>query len=149
MKKMVLQKQEALGLVEFLGKVELKNKVSRLRNKLIKKLTAIAQELEEERVELCKEHAQKDEAGEPIIEEGQYKVKDMEELNKQVQELYEEKVAVETGEYSSNFQPLFDYLNSEAFDMPLSGQDANRYDRLLDIWEDAQEEEKEGEKEDE
>uniref|UniRef100_UPI0035A08258 DUF1617 family protein n=1 Tax=Jeotgalibaca porci TaxID=1868793 RepID=UPI0035A08258 len=143
MKKLVIQKQEAQPLMEFLIKVELKNKVSRLRNKLNKKLGNIATELEEERVELCKEHAEKDEKGEVITEDGQYKVEDMAALNKDIQELYKEEVAVEVGEYSSNFQPLFYYLDSDAFDMSLSGNDANCYDRLMDIWEDAQEEKEE------
>lgn len=143
MKKLVLRKEEAQPLAEFLQKLELKNKVSRLRNKFIKKLTAIATETEEDRVALCKEHAEKDSDGEAIIEEDQYKVLDLEALNKEIQELYHEEVAVEAGEYSSNFQPLFDYLDSESFDMPLSGVDANRYDRLLDIWEDAQTEKEE------
>lgn len=138
MKKVVFEKQEAEPLAEFLQKLELKNKISRLRNKLMKKLTAIAEEMEEERVELCKEHAEKDEDGEPIIEDERYKAKDLEALTEQIQELQQEEVAVEVGEYSSNFQPLFEYLDSEEFDMPLSGMDANRYDRLLDIWEDAQ-----------
>lgn len=143
MKKMIIKKEEAQPLAEFLQNLELKNKVSRLRNKLIKKLTVIATEMEEDRVNLCKEHAEKDEQGEAIIEDDQYKVEDLETLNKEIQELYHEEVAVEAGEYSSNFQPLFDYLDSESFDMPLSGVDANRYDRLLDIWEDAQEEKEE------
>ncbi|UJF15055.1 DUF1617 family protein [Jeotgalibaca sp. MA1X17-3] len=138
MKKMVLQKQEAKPLVEFLQGLVLKNKISRLRNKLIKNLSTITQELEEERVELVKEHSEKDEQGEPIIENEQYKVFDMEALNEQVQELFAEEVAIETGEYSSNFQPLFEHLDSEDFDMELSGIEANRYDRLLDIWENAQ-----------
>lgn len=144
MKKLIIQKQEAEPLMEFLIKVELKNKVSRLRNKFNKKMAAIATELEEERIELCKEHADRDEKGEAIVNDGQYKVADFEALNKDIQELYKEQVAVEVGEYSSNFQPLFDYLDSDAFDMSLSGNDANCYDRLMDVWEAAQEETTEG-----
>lgn len=144
MKKLIIEKQEAQPLAEFLLKVALKNKISRLRNKLNKKLMEIAKETEEERVELCKEHADKDEKGEAIVNDGNYQVADFEALNKDIQDLYKEKVAVAMGEYSSNFQPLFEYLDSEAFDMTLSGADANCYDRLLDIWEDAQEETTEG-----
>lgn len=143
MKKLVLKKSEAQPLMEFLIKVELKNKVSRLRNKLNKKLAAIATEMEEERIELCKEHADKDEKGEAITNDGQYKVEDMAALNKDIQDLYKEEVAVEVGDYSSNFQPLFDYLDSDAFDMTLSGNAANCYDRLMDIWEATQEEKEE------
>ena len=138
MKKLVFKKEEAQPLVEFLQEITLKNKVSRLRNKLIKKLTEIATETDEERIELCKEHAEKDENGEAIVEDDQYKVEDLEALNKEIQYLFQEEVAVEVGEYSSDFSPLFNYLDSEAFDMELSGVEANRYDRLLDIWETSQ-----------
>ena len=138
MKKLVFKKEEAQPLVAFLQEITLKNKVSRLRNKLIKKLTEIANETDEERIDLCKEHAEKDENGEAIVEDDQYKVEDLEALNKEIQDLFQEEVAVEVGEYSSDFSPLFNYLDSEAFDMELSGVEANRYDRLLDIWETSQ-----------
>lgn len=144
MKKLVIKKQEAQPLVEFLQKPELKNKVARLRNKFVKKLTAIVAELDEERIDLCKEHADKDENGEAIVNDNQYQVQDMEALNADIQDLYKEEVAIEVGEYSDNFEPLFEYLESDAFDYPLSGQDDACYNRLLDIWEDAQED-KEGE----
>lgn len=143
MKKLIIEKQEAQPLAEFLLKVELKNKVSRLRNKLNKELIEIAKETEEERIELCKEHATKDEKGEAIVNDDKYQVADYEALNKDIQDLYKEQVAVEVGEYSSNFQPLFEYLDSDAFDMSLSGNDANCYDRLMDIWEAAQEDKEE------
>ena len=145
MKKLVLQKVEAQPLAEFLQKPELKNKVARLRNKFVKKLTAIVAELDEERIELCKEHADKDENGEAIVNDNQYQVQDLEALNADIQDLYKEEVAIEVGEYSNNFEPLFEYLESDDFDYPLSGQDDACYNRLLDIWEDAQED-KEGEK---
>ena len=143
MKKIILQKQEPQPLVDFLQKPELKNKVARLRNKFVKKLTAIMAELDEERVELCKEHADKDANGEAIVNDNQYQVQDLEALNANIQELYEEEVAIEAGEYSNNFEPLFEYLESDAFDYPLSGQDDACYNRLLDMWEDAQEDKEE------
>lgn len=143
MEKLILQKSEAQPLAEFLQKPELKNKVARLRNKFVKKLTAIVEELDEERIELCKEHADKDEKGEAIVNDNQYQVQDVEALNAEIQELYAEEVAIEMGEYSSNFEPLFEYLESDAFDYPLSGKDDACYNRLLDMWEDAQEDKEE------
>ena len=139
MKKLIIEKQEAQPLAEFLQKPELKNKVARLRNKFVKKLTAIVAELDEERIELCKEHADKDENGEAIVNNDQYQVQDLEALNADIQDLYREEVAIEVGEYSNNFEPLFEYLESDEFDYPLSGQDDACYNRLLDMWEDAQE----------
>ena len=144
MKKLIIEKQEAQPLVEFLQKPELKNKVARLRNKFVKKLTAIVAELDEERIDLCKEHADKDENGEAIVNDNQYQVQDIEALNADIQDLYKEEVAIEVGEYSNNFEPLFAYLESDAFDYPLSGQDDACYNRLLDIWEDATEQTEEG-----
>lgn len=142
MKKLVLLKSEAQPLVEFLQELELKNKVSRLRNKFIKKLAAIQKEVEEDRVELAKEHSKKDEEGEPVTVDEQFEIEDQEAFAKELNELFLEEVAIDSGEYSNNFKPLFDYLDSEEFDMPLSGIDANRYDRLLDIWEEAEGEDK-------
>ena len=143
MKKLIIEKQEAQPLVEFLQKPELKNKVARLRNKFIKQLKAIVAELDEERIDLCKEHADKDENGEAIVNDNQYQVQDMEALNADIQDLYKEEVAIEVGEYSNNFEPLFEYLESDEFDYPLSGQDDACYNRLLDMWEAAQEEKEE------
>lgn len=144
MKKLVLQKQEAYPLSEFLLKPELKNKNARLRNKFVKQLNAIVTELDEERIELCKEHADKDDKGEAIVAGSQYQVQDLEALNSDLQDLYEEEVSIEVGEYSNNFEPLFVYLESDEFDYPLSGQDDACYNRLLDIWEDATEQSEEG-----
>lgn len=144
MKKLVFKKEEAQPLMNFLATVKLKNKNSRLRNKLNKKFGEVVTELDEDRVALCKEHAEKDESGEPVVVDGEYKVLDITSLNEQIVELFAEEVYIEVGEYSSNFEPLFAYLDSEEFDMLLSGQEANCYDRLLDIWEDAMEQSEEG-----
>jgi seryl-tRNA synthetase len=143
MRKLVLQKSEAQPLVEFLQKPELKNKVARLRNKLVKKLTEIVKETDEERIELCKEHSDKDKNGEAIVNDNQYQVQDLEALNADLQELYAEEVAIEVGEYSNNFEPLFEHLESDEFDYLLSGKDDACYNRLLDIWEDAMEDKEE------
>lgn len=144
MKKLVFKKEEAQPLMSFLVTVKLKNRNSRLRNKLNKKFEEVVAELEEDRVTLCKEHAEKDDNGKPVVVDGEYKILDISSLNEQIVELFAEEVYIEVGEYSSNFEPLFAYLDSEEFDMMLSGQEANCYDRLLDIWEDAMEQSEEG-----
>lgn len=142
MNKLVFRKEEAQTLVEFLQNISLKNKISRLRNKLIKKLNAVVSETDEDRIELCKEYANKDENGEAIVNDGQYEVEDMEVLNREIISLYKEEFSVDVGELSYNLEPLFSYLDSEEFDMELSGTDAICYDRLLDAWEEANQEEK-------
>ena len=144
MKKLVFKKEEVQPLMNFLATVKLKNKNSRLRNKLNKKFGEVVTELDEDRVALCKEYSEKDDNGEPVVVDGEYKILDTSSLNEQIVELFTEEVYIEVGEYSSNFEPLFAYLDSEEFDMLLSGQEANCYDRLLDIWEDAMEQSEEG-----
>lgn len=139
MKKMVVQKQEAQGLVEFLAKVELKNRLSRLCTRLMKQLRAVAAEMEEERFALYEQYAAKNEKGEIIVRDDKINILDARAFHEALKELQEEEVAIETGEYSSNFAPLFAYLDSEDFDMPLQGADADCYDRLLTLWEEAQE----------
>lgn len=144
MKEMVIYKSEAQPLVEFLQKVELKNKVARSRSKLVKVLSSIVTELDDDRIALCKEHATKDEDGEAITVDGQYDVKDLDALQADLYELYQEEVDISVGKYSNDYSILFDYLDSEEFDYPLSGLDDSCYNRLLNIWEDAMEQTEEG-----
>lgn len=149
MKKLVFTKIEAQALREFLDKLTLKNKVSRLRNKLSKKLEEIYLELEEDRVALAKEHSEKNEKNEPItiIDETSkvetFKLLDADVFNTELNKLYNEKVSIPLGDFSQNYTPLFEFLDSEQFDMDLVGLDANRYDRLLNIWEESSEEDQE------
>lgn len=146
MKKLVFTKIEAQALREFLEKITLKNKISRLRNKLSKKLEEIYLELEEDRVALAKEHSEKNEDNEPvtIVDETSnvetFKLLDAEVFNTELNKLYNEKVSIPLGDFSQNYSPLFEFLDSEQFDMDLVGIDANRYDRLLNIWEESMEE---------
>lgn len=137
-REMVFEKQAIGPMVEFLQELELKNKVSRLRNKLIKKMALIVEEMEEDRVELCKEHSEKDEKGEALVVDGKYQVLNLNALDKDINELFSEKVVIESGEYSNDYSPLFNFLDSENFNEELSGIKANRYDLLLDIWEDSE-----------
>lgn len=139
MNKLVLRKEETTALSNYLQEIALKNKLSRLRNKLINKLNAVNQEMEEDRVALAKEHSKRDDKNEPIVENGVYIVKDQEEFTKELHALVSEEVAIEIGEYSNNFDPLFEFLDSEAYDVELSGLNANCYDRLLEVWENAKE----------
>lgn len=137
MKKIVLRKEEAEPLAKYLQDLELRNKVSRLRNKFIKKLTAIQKEMEEDRIELAKEHAELDESGEPIVNENEYKIIDRTAFFDELNSLVNEEVSIEVGDFSNNFEPLFSFLDSDSYDVLLSGVNANCYDRLLEAWEQA------------
>lgn len=135
MKEMVIYKSEAQPLAEFLQKVDLKNKVARNRSKLVKVLSSIVTELDDERIALCKEHAKKDADGEAVVIDGQFEIEDLDALQADLEELYREEVAISVGKYSNDYSVLFDYLDSEAFEYPLAGLDDSCYNRLLDMWE--------------
>lgn len=142
MKKMVLQKQELQPIAEFLSKVNTtKPKLSRKREKLRKKLVKLYEEKEQERVDIVKHYADKDENGEAVMKDNVFVVPDdlKAEMNKEIKELNEEEVAVEFGEYSANISELIEYLDSDAFEMELSGSDAYAHDTLLTAYEEAKE----------
>jgi L-lactate utilization protein LutC len=146
MKKMVLQKQELQPIAEFLSKVNTtKPKLSRKREKLRKKLVKLFEEKEQERVDIVKHYADKDENGEAVMKDNVFVVPDdlKAEMNKEIKELNEEEVAVEFGEYSANISELIEYLDSDAFEMELSGSDAYAHDVLLTAFEEANENEEE------
>lgn len=54
--------------------------------------------VDQDRIELLKEHSKKDENGEPIIHDDTYDVKDMKAFNEDLQELYSEKMVIEGGD---------------------------------------------------
>lgn len=153
MKKLVLKKEEALPLAEFLAQVNLEtSKLTRLRTQLKKKLVAIATETDEDRLEIVKRYAIKGEDGEPIIKKEDdgtdyYPTEAGKEqaLNDDYKELLNEEVAIEIGEYSSKLTPLFEHMLKDEFTIPggFEGANADRYDRLMDIWEAAHEDKEE------
>ena len=135
MKKMLIEKNEAQKIGEFLISLELRNKVSRLRNKLIKELDGISNSFEEERIALCKEYSKKDEENNPIIDGETYVIDDVTSFNDELVTLQKEVVAIDIDEYDSNYEPLFTYLESSDFDVTLSYERAFLYDKLLTMWE--------------
>lgn len=151
MKKLIIKKEEALPLAEFLSQINLStSKLTRLRSQLKKKLVAIATQMDEDRLEIVKKFAKKDDKAELIIQKKEdgtefYPTQEgkEQELNDEYKELREEEVAIEVGEYSSKLTPLFEHMLNEDFTLPggFEGVNADRYDRLMEIWEDAQEEE--------
>lgn len=144
MKKLVIQKQDAMPILEFLDKVEISDRMlTRKREKLKKKLTNIAQEKEEDRVKIVKGLANKDEKGEPVLKGETYDVpaENKKELNEAVKELGEEEVAIEFGDYSANITPLMEFLDSDNFTYTFSGNDSYAYDTLMTAFEEAIEKE--------
>lgn len=137
MKKMLIEKSEAKKICDFLISLELRNRVSRLRNKLIKELEGISNSFEEDRIALCKEYSKKDEENNPIIDGETYVIDDVTSFNDELVTLQKEVVAIDIDEYDSNYEPLFTYLESSDFDVTLSYERALLYDKLLTTWENA------------
>lgn len=153
MKKLIFKKQEAQPFVDFLNMVNLKSaKLTRLRTQLQMKLSEIYKQMEHDRLEIVKKYAIKDDRDELVIkknEEGfEYyptaKGKEKE-LFEEVKELREEEVAVEVGEYSTKLAPLFEHMDSDDFTLPdgFEGESSFLYNKLMEIWEEAQEKEEE------
>lgn len=135
MKKMLIEKSEAKKICDFLISLELRNRASRLRNKLIKEFEGVTNSFEEDRIALCKEYSKKDEENNPIIDGEAYVIDDVATFNNELVTLQKEVVAIDIDEYDSNYEPLFTYLESSDFDVALSYERAVLYDKLLNMWE--------------
>lgn len=93
-------KYEMIPLItEFVGGLPLVRKHSRYRRELIKMLSEQYENVEDERMEIVKEHCEKDSAGNPIIKEKQYSIPDenMEKYQEDVAELMKEVYVIEGG----------------------------------------------------
>lgn len=82
-------------IIDLLFDLSLKGKESRHRSKLINLLNDRLKEVEEDRVELAKEHAEKDEEGEPVVEDKRYKIKDLDSFKDELNELFDEPFIIE------------------------------------------------------
>ncbi|UOQ85699.1 DUF1617 family protein [Gracilibacillus salinarum] len=121
--------------VSLLFELSLKGKQSRHRTKFINKLSERLKEVDQQRVELAKEHAKKDEEGEPImIEDGKrYDIEDENAFQKDLKELYEEQLVIDGGDNEEMLKTLRNVLlNCEEV---FRGTDAVIYDYLCDQFE--------------
>lgn len=123
-----------LGLAaNLLFSLSLKGKQSRHRTKFIKLLNDRLREVEEQRIELAKEFAVKDEEGKPIVKDEAYEIADMLAFTKEVEELYSEEMVIEGGDYQGMLKTVKDVLLN--CDVAFSGQDAIIYDYLCEQFE--------------
>ncbi|EKF50444.1 DUF1617 family protein [Lactococcus garvieae] len=124
---------EITPTINFLSQLPLKNKSSRARTVLVKKLTEKNEEYTKFQVEIIEKYGERDEKEQLVeIAPGSFKIQKeyVSEANEILQELLEEEVYINVEEYRPNIKFLVTALNK--LDMELAGQDALLYDNLLD-----------------
>lgn len=119
--------------ISLLFDLPLKGKQSRHRTKFIERLSSRLEEVEKDRIELAKEHANKDADGEAIKTNGNFDIADLDAFGKDLQELYKEEMIIEGGDVSGMLKTVKAVL--EDCDKELSGQEAVIYDYLCDQFE--------------
>jgi len=119
--------------IDLLFNLSLKGKQSRHRTKFIKLLAQRLKEVEEQRIELAKEHAEKNEKGEPKVSDDQFEIKDKQAFAKDIKELYEEELIIEGGNHQDTLNTVKEILlNCEE---EFSGQQADVFDYLCEQFE--------------
>lgn len=111
--------------------LKLVRKQSRFRRRFIDMLQERAILVDQDRIELLKEHSKKDENGEPIIHDDTYDVKDMKAFNEDLQELYSEKMVIEGGDNREMLRTIKAVLKKFE-DTEYEGQQSEIYDYLCD-----------------
>lgn len=121
-------------LIEFLTQERLNGKTSRMRTRFIKLLSERHQEIEEFRIELLQKHSEKDEKGDPLVNEGSYQLKDREAFNQEYIELMRESFIID--ETASKRDMLLTIRRIlEETPQEFSGADAFAYDRWCEAFE--------------
>ena len=124
-------------IYNFLNSLELTGKASRGRSKFIKRLEEKNKEYLEDLAELQKEYFETDEKGDLITDDkGKLTFKedlDFDEYNFKYKGIENEQAEIAFGEYSTKYEAMFQALDN--LDVPLSGQDAELYDTLMDAYE--------------
>lgn len=83
-----IENSYVLGLASWLSEQSYEGKVSRARSRLVKALAERHTETDNFRKEIINKYAQKDEKGELFVENGNYKIENIEEFQKEIRELY-------------------------------------------------------------
>lgn len=140
--KLKLQGKYLAPIDQLLFDLKLKNrKDSRSRTKLKKLIVRKLKEFEEDRKTLIEAYAEKDEEGNPKVnEQGSYLFPSglPKKLKEELDELGDELVIIEGGEYVNHITGMKKVLENEEIDIELSGSEADAYDHLLDAYEEAE-----------
>lgn len=130
-----IKNYQLVDVIEFLDKVELLPKASRVRTKLNKLLYAKISDLQSDEMALLEKFGEKDENGKLIENDGAYTLikATANEYYREKQVLLEESASVNVDELTDKLSVLIKELESS--DNKLSGKDAEALDLLLDLLE--------------
>lgn len=130
-----IKNYQLVDVIEFLDKVELLPKASRVRTKLNKLLYAKISELQNDEMALLDKFGEKDENGKLIENDGAYTLVEetAAEYHVEKRTLLEETASINVDEIKDKLGILIDELESS--DNKLSGKDAEALDLLLDLLE--------------
>lgn len=136
--KITLKYKELETLYNVLTKSKFKNmKVNRGKAKLLNKLTEKDTEYVEFRKDILKNYTELDEKGELKVDENNnfklLKNADITKLNNDLQELDNEDVVFESGEYSNRFNDFLEALSES--DLDYDTQEIILIDKILDEYE--------------
>jgi len=130
-----LQNQHIVTLIPFLQGLKLKGERSRARSKFLSLAMESYYSLHESEVELLKEYAELDEAGEPKQGESGFILKKETAMEYLVErdKLFTEIAEIEGGTYTSHLELMRQILAD--YDEELDGDNAALYDALCDAFE--------------
>jgi len=130
-----LQNQYIITLIPFLQNMKLKGERSRARSKFLSLAMESYYSLHESEVELLKEYAELDEAGEPKQGESWFTLKKETAMEYLVErdKLFTEVAEIEGGTYTSHLELMRQILAD--YDEELDGDNAALYDALCDAFE--------------
>jgi hypothetical protein len=130
-----LQNQYIITLIPFLQNMKLKGERSRARSKFLSLAMDSYYSLHESEVELLKEYAELDEAGEPKQGESGFTLKKETAMEYLVErdKLFTEVAEIEGGTYTSHLELMRQILAD--YDEELDGDNAALYDALCDAFE--------------
>lgn len=131
-------KNSHLGqVINLLFNLSLKGKQSRHRTKFINLLTERLKEVEEQRIDLAKEHSHLDDKGEPktSIDGKSFDIKDEKAFQNDLKELFDEEMVIEGGDAQGMLKTVKEVLLN--CDKEFSGQEASTYDYLCELFEKA------------
>ena len=111
----------------------LKGKQSRHRTKLITLLEERYKEVEEQRVQLAKEHSHLDEDDKPVTKNGSFDIIDFAEFKKELNDLLQEEMVIGGGDCELMLNTMKEALLE--CEQAFSGKEALIYDYLCDQFE--------------
>lgn len=124
---------QLIDSVNFLTGIKLKGKKSIHRTRFVKALTEKLKQVSEEELALIKEYAHLNEEGEPVQEEGNYKMKDAKGFKAAQTEYMKEDFVIEGGDAHGMLKTVKDIL--ENYDEEVNDNDAFAFEHLYTAFE--------------